>query len=495
VAAAGFYVYPASDDAMMTLISAEGGPEELSRRFSSRMIMAALWNAVFTLEPATARVVGVILNTAFWVLLAMQARWLWRRLFPGQGGGETVAAVLSITPVFAMTQFITVSCTFPVNLPVSLSYGGVLLFLRWTVSGGGAAAFSGGCLLAALATILSEYGLAPSLAVAPLALAAGAPRRRAGIAGLAALLFALAGSAIFYFLADYSTRPDALPGEQIQLKSAEDLLVYLGSTTTALWRMVIGMPAAAFSAVRLSWGEKSTLASMALGIVLAALTALAGIDGSRDFSLGRFRGCLLLAACWIALLPELVRQGFWMIDHWMIPEPLSSRFHVSAIPIAAVLVTAALWSLFRVEHRIWVGASLGLVCGYALGLHPAATVRTQRLLPAAGRAVRPFVENSTGLTVLLLDHYYGREYELVYHATAGWPDALRKRLLISYDQRLSGLLDRPVTRSTACRNLNPMRSNQSGFIRSGPVSHFLFARLNPKAAISLESYCVPPEEP
>jgi hypothetical protein len=343
-----------------------------------------------------------------------------------------------------------------------------------------------------LASAFSEYGIAPLLAVAPVALAAGVPRRRAGQAGLLALLCALAGYCVLYLLADYSRRADAMPGEQLQFTGVQDVVAYLSNSITVLWRMVIGLPAASFAAVRANWGEKSTIASMVLGAILALLAARAGPFTRWEFTLGRSKLFLLLGACWLALLPELVRQGFWVVEQWSIPEPLSSRFQVSAIPVASVLVTALLLSLVRPSNQIWVAAALGFVSGYALGVHPAALLRTQRLMAGVGQVVRPFVEKSSGVTLVLLDHYYGREYELVYHAARGWPPDLRKRLLISNDQRLSVVLDRHIARSTACRDLREVNFVRSGFIRAGPVSRVLFVRPNLRDNTLVEAYCVPP---
>ena len=42
----------------------------------------------------------------------------------------------------------------------------------------------------------------------------------------------------------------------------------------ALWRSVIGAPASALAAIRISWGEKSTLAALLWGMLTAGLLVL-----------------------------------------------------------------------------------------------------------------------------------------------------------------------------------------------------------------------------
>jgi hypothetical protein len=242
--------FPVFDDAYMVLFLREAGVAALEAQHRHRPLFGLLLKWSTTLF-GLARGPYVAMAAGCWALLAWQTSRLARRLRPAEPHLGLLAALLVLSPILVTTQYTTATTVLPANIPVSLCLAALLIGLRDDSRSDRARLF-GAAALAAVAVVLSEYGIAAAAACVAL-LAVGRRYR----AGAAVFLGAAAGYLVFRAQADLSVRAKQMPSAQLGILLGHPQLALL-RFLEGLWRCFVGAWASAAGNVRFSLSDRST---------------------------------------------------------------------------------------------------------------------------------------------------------------------------------------------------------------------------------------------
>jgi hypothetical protein len=496
-----YLVFPSMDDGWLTLLVLERGFGSVEAAIRHRPLFIALLRGFWTLE-AGIHWSGVIVNLLTWLATGYLTARLWNFLFPEAKRGAPLAACLAVAPIVVMTQLTTLTTVLPINIPVLVCYLAVLLLLEWARDGRhGAWVLFAAPVLVGASQLLSEYAFASALAgiVLFLWIAAEHPgvvrsRCRSSIALL--IVSFVAGTLVFRFTADFSTRPDASGSALLSEVLDRGILDNATWVVTTIWRVLFGAPAAALGEIRFIWGEKSTMAAVAWGCVVAwALTFTArrpakAYTSTEPTSPSWRKPVALLMALSASLIAEFWRQGLFFAGKYMAVEAYSTRFCVPAIPLAACVTVWVISSAFR-ERWWWLPAVLiGLMCGHAAFRMSYTEFRNERIYPALGRALEPYVRESEGITIAVLPDHYGREYTVVVKIARDWQPAVRAKLWALWDGRVGTYFKQRADRSSTCALNRSMSMKGSGIVREGPISQMLWVVPQADGQLYIEPYCV-----
>ena len=289
------------------------------------------------------------------------------------------------------------------------------------------------------------------------------------------------GSVVFRLTADFGARPDVSivsMREQLLASPLESAFDAVG----ALWRSVIGAPASALAAIRISWGEKSTLAALLWGMLTAGLLVLnawnqdtpPARDSVSSTRAHWLKPALLTMALAAALLPEFVRRGLFYAGSRGSVELFSTRFYLQATPIAACLTVWILQASVRGRTWFLTPALIGLIAGHSAFLHGYSEYRKEAIYPRLGSALEPFVRARKGITVAILPEHYDREYTVTYKTTRLWPEEEGRKLWILWEGRMPTYLKREPGRASACNGPGAVNFNANGIRRNGPIAQLLW---------------------
>lgn len=397
--------FPSQDDSYLIRLLRNGGAQQIGLMHADRPIYGLLLEGTARLSgEATALYVGI--GVLAWVLLAAQAAWLWRLLFPERPRLAPVVGLATISPVVTSIQLTTVTIVFPVMLPVLLVLLALILVLRADLAGPaprGVVLLAAGLVAAGIA--VSEYGLAAAAAALTLTLVLRRWRPAAGLA-----LGVPIGYAVFRFISDVSLRRSTDPGTQLDQLLANPwprpLRVF-----SALWYCTIGAWGEAGSQISLDWSSKTTLlAAAAAATVAVAVAHYVGRQGEDGSTGSDRRLAALLAAVGAGLLPGVVIQG-WPRG----PVLFGSRFELPIVAFASALTVALLVRIVRSKYLAIPLAALAFIATDRLALRAFEERRIQVQMQQLGSTLLPLVQNSPELTVAVLE---------------GWPDLMRFEILV-----------------------------------------------------------------
>ena len=206
--------FPEWDDAYLVLFLREASPEKaLAAAHPNRPLYGQMLRpsaALFGLHPLP------YAGLKSFSGLAWPGRPRGSRSASSRGfcGAPLLAVLLVLSPMLVKIQYTTVTSLLPVNLPVSLCLGALLLALGPVT--GRRRLIAGAMVL--LATLVSEYGLATTAAAAAVLLLSRR-RRAAAELGVASVL----GYSIFVATADLAQRSVQDPTSRWQTLRASDL--------------------------------------------------------------------------------------------------------------------------------------------------------------------------------------------------------------------------------------------------------------------------------
>jgi hypothetical protein len=489
-------VFPTMDDGWISAVAREGGREAIQHGLQYRPLGAFLFSASYQ-SPESYRAIGLGFHAVIWSLTAYQTMSLWIALFPTWKRYKAVVACLSIAPVVALTQLTTVTTLLLVNVPAILGQAAALIAIRGLEGRRWRLALACACLLSFTGMLFSEYAVAPVLGgIGILGVLAWrgadkivAVRRKIAVV----ILFAgvCTGYATFALTTNFSARPDEATSSLVHQVFGDPLTTVTSALTTH-WRAIIGAPVGALSGIRVSWGEKSTLAAFLFGCLVASLLVWSSHrdQGGSDRQAGSPLWALLalVVAMPGALLPEIVRQGL-VVTRAGIVEPFSSRFYVTALPPASCLTVGLILLILKERHRCVMPILVGILVGYATFLHAYSECRKQPLYGRLADALRTYVEDCDLQTLVVMPTYYAREYEMVYKVTHNWPVQLGKRLFIVSEERFPLFFNRLSERSGPCAAVRTINVHLSGFSRTGELGQILWVVPHKNGTLNVEPYC------
>lgn len=426
----------------------------------------------------------VSISSILWAIFALQAGWLWQRLFPETADFACLAGATVLSPIAIQAQFCTMLISPPCVAPVILVLCGLLAVLGKPHS----------TMRLILAVIcfgagvsISEYAIA---AVGPALLLLLAEARQSQdrqsryrqIERVAVLaIVTMVTYAAFLHWANLGTsRPSVSPLE-VQHVARKGILSIGVNIVNGYWHVLAGAYANAMSNVGIYWSSKSSLLGVGFGL------ALGGVFG---WTLRRAK--MSLEPTWILALAAGVLAGLLPVALMGRDAALpgfGSRFLTPVAPYAAALT---LWWCLRLWNPayLWIFvAGWGLICGNSVITSAQAAARDRDFLSSLSRQFEPY-HAGTGNTVAVISRA-GMDYELTARVTANWPVERAKRFWM-YDQAAGEAAYGP---RRACVHSDLLQKEVRALKRSGPVDHLLFVEVRGEKLVSIEPYCIAASTP
>ena len=503
------WAFPIWDDAWLWLLINENGTGMIAASVADRPVMAALWSLLATSEPALWHA-SFVVQALLWPIFGLMSALLWTYLFPHLRQYAMVVGCVTVAPIISKVQMVTVNIPLGSLLSVALSYGALLLLLRFVMAGGrlGRVALGLGLPMLGLGMLVTEYALpvVSAMVVFFWSYAQRVPDRATRVRAWRALIFStlMAGVAyaIYFIIADYTARPhgEAYKPFHVFTLGKAHLVSFPFNLVEGIWRSTA-------SGFLYSMGE-ITLNSM-LGVMAAAYGALvAGLlfYGSRNAqhkaespsrNIISTHNILPPAIAFVAgLLPSVAMARI----PWTPGDGMSSRLELPLLPITVALIIVV--SLRLVRRRFWAVPILlfGFVAGNATFTEVWSAMHERQQLSAIGAAILPHASSDGYIiaAVVLPERSLGprRPYELTARLAATWPPELRRRF---WAYRFGGLppIYRPDTEAEEilgsrgdCKLPRELKWKVRYLTRDGPVKQLLWAKPNADGSISVEPYCI-----
>ena len=489
--------YPVFSDAIVPLVAHDSGAGSLAAKTADRplygwMLQATV--AVFGFH----RLAWVLIDLAAWGLLAWLTSRLFRRVFPESPDWSWLPALLVLSPIVVQTQFVTLTIAYPDVLPVGLVVAGLLAGAGRSRRRGAAVAL----VLAALASVISEYGWATTFAAVVLAVGL---RERWTALWLGA--GAACGAVIFKLTADASARPDVTADAQLPaLAAAPVAAVY--RWMSGVWHATIGAWGGAIWHTQLDPKSRSSLAIAALSAVAAVLAVLsatraAGAEPAGATSTGNAASAarsvprrlpLLLLAVAAAVLPvaaagrATVFSAAWTGEY-------ETRFLMPALPFASVFIVGVIACGMTRSARAAAAAVLGFLCVEASWQGARQAMLSERWAQQLGRALLPLVRSSEGLVVAVGDDDPRLRWGsiLTGKLTASWRDEDARRFWAMARSRAR----RVVGERSGCRTPERIElvEETRWLRRAGRLSALLWVPETGDRIGPFEPYCLEPRSP
>jgi len=487
-------VFPITDDAWLALLMKEKGADTLTIEMAHRPVFAWILRECFA-SRASYFGIALAVNILCWLSMALQVHWLTATLFPEWRHLGTLAAALAVAPILSLVQLSTLTVTLPIILPTVLSLAALMMAVRSATSGAKRPwLWAGAGGLAGLAELLSEYAAAGILTALLflLYLWKEAVARETKTVLLRAAVAICAGGAVGMVvfkltsvkLANYNSA-DISTSLLNHLTEMPFLIV------EAYWRMLAGAFAVAAARIRFPMAERSYLAAAVFGILIAALLVwtcrkMGTSPGERRPLFTR----LLLVFCMLApgLLPVIVRSDSLMTVGGRL-EDYATRLYLPAVPVAAVAFVVLLGLLVRRRYIPVAVAAAGFVIGNSAFLQAWGAYQDWQKAVRLGPVLEPFVRDATGLIVVVLSEYIGRDYAVTYKVSQDWPAAKGERLWVVGDEYLPYRFKRIVNREDRCGEGSPLHVEVTGVRRDGIVARMLYVEMKNRQ-ILVEPYCL-----
>ncbi len=505
------WAFPIWDDAWLWLLIREHGTGMIAASEADRPVMASVWSLLATSEPAFWRA-SFVAQALLWPIFGIMSALLWTSLFPNLRPYALVVGCVTAAPIISKVQLVTANIALASLLSVVLSYGALLLLLRFVRADGrvGLAALGVSLPMLGFGILVTEYALPVVIVMVIffLSYAWRAPdpetRVRAWRAILISILTAGVAYAIYFIVADYTARPtgsEYKPFYVFTLGTAH-LARFPFKVAEGIWRSVAGGFVNSLGEVTLL--SKSGVLAAAYGALVAGLL----LYGSRNAQhhapppsrhiIGKQDVLPLAVALVAGLLPTVAMARI----PWNPGDGMSSRFELPLLPITAALIV--LVSLSLVRQRFWAVPILlvGFVAGNATFTEVWSAIRERQQMSAIGAALQAHVSAKDGITVaavVLPERSLGprRPYELIVRLAAAWPPEVRSRF---WAFRFGGVapIYRPDTEAEenfgsrgACKPPLEFRWGPVRHVtRDGPLSQLLWVRPQSDESISIEPYCI-----
>jgi hypothetical protein len=493
LAVGAFLAFPVYDDGYVMLFLREPGiPFSVANR--DRPIPGAIHGALLGMA-GNHKILYILLNAVLWLLFALEARALFRRIFPELERWAILAACLTIAPVVVQTQISVIVVDGTATFFTMVSYAVILACLARSQTNKvmETVLLTLVFAVAAFAAFASEYAVLANLAGAVLlvglALSSSGPRRRSLLTrGAVLLLVTITAYFVFMKTADFSVRPDVDPTTVIGSASMKPVAMALNAIS-GVWYSVIAAYASALGRITLSWGSKSSIIGLVYGLVIVALLWLStakeqtGDEGAAKDHY--FKRVMFLIVAILAGLGPIAFMG----RSTTLPD-YESRFRIPILPLAATL-TAFLLIKMVPRSKVWIPITIvGLIIGDATIRTVYGNVQQTRTIDALGPVIKPYVEKTQGITVAVVP-IYRLQNELNAHVTSAWPQDLERRFWL-YNEETAKY--RFGSRG-ACRSNLAVKEKIRPIERSGPVSQLLWIELEPGKAPSIQPYCLSGYQP
>jgi hypothetical protein len=475
-----FTGYPIWDDNYFVLYQRESNLVDFFSQHVNRPLYGHILVAfaqVFGWRPGPHVVVAI----GLWALLAWQTARLSRRLLPSEPATAWLAALFTLWPALATTQYTTIITVFDANLPVSLALAGLLLCLREEPEHERSRVF-GAAALVAVGVMITEYALAAAFA----AVALLAVRRRFREA---AAIFSgvVVGYAVFWLTADLDFRPKQSPAVQV-VRLLHEPHRAIARFLEGLWHCFIGAWAGTAGAVRFLPDSHSTLLALLVGLGAGVLFVLiyrlrsAGAPSDPSERVG----WSLIAAVGAGILPIVLANRSVIVA-----DPYETRYLVTVLPFAAIALALGVSRLVMPRFRPAAAGALAALAAYSILIGAFQARAFQKNMEALGERLRPMLRDP-GYTIAVVPRAWRYEgSDLVPKVTWRWTDEeARRAWVLSEDSAAERFGPRSACHGTDRIDMPPVFLTTG---RKGPVSHLVWVTGRGDQVSSIEPYCLGPD--
>lgn len=327
---------------------------------------------------------GYLLETSFlvhlisWTMMGWVTYALWLQWFPTHANLSWLAAGLAIAPILCKTQYILIASQVGCTFGPALAYGGLLLAFRSVPRNSILRRIAMVCV-AAIATLLSEYGAVATVVGAILLFIFAPYGSKVGVAArrVDACVFvaaAILGYVIYATIADADQRPEVHPTNFGAMASEPyRWKAFLPRWLTMVWQATLGEFFCNLGSLEIvrrpsAWGAVfGTVIAVIFWWLLRkersqAVEAEQGLEAPLSITLSTLLGCIGLA-----MIPVVL-----MSRRYYLEEPFSSRYWLTVLPLCVCFLLRFLILLCGQARVSWIVGVCGFMIGYSVlntGLH------------------------------------------------------------------------------------------------------------------------------
>jgi hypothetical protein len=469
--------FPVFDDASLLLLWIEKGPGTLLASNLHRPIVGFLLQ-LFVDSVGINKLPYVLINLAFWAVFSWQTFLISRRLF-SERATATLAALLVLSPIIVKTHYTTINTLFPDNLPVLIALSVLLLSLRQNIS---TLILVIAALLSAAAAAMSEYGVAASAASIVLLIIL-----RKNRFALAILIGTAIGYLIYQTTANFQYRPTRSVVTQIEILSSRgpNTITHL---VHALWTAFVGAYGRAMGNFSFDADSASTLIAAAFGIGAAVLIFQSFKKNPEEIRNKTTETIAVILAVVTGLMPvTLANQAPSGGDSY------ETRFFIPVLPFATIITSRTILYFIKGGLRHFAAAVLVFISICTIFNSAFDFRREQKNMESFGKILRPIVENSSAMTIVVVPNYEKLDgSDITPKIVLHWPrELLPKVWIITAVEMIP--LNGPRTNCNSKDFYLPREVLSTG--RKGAISNLYFVPefWRPKGPISnerFEPYCI-----
>jgi hypothetical protein len=438
--AGAWWGFPVQDDNYLVRLIRMEGPHSIASRHPDRPVCGILME-LCALAAGEHKAIYIAIAILSWLWLAAAAAGLWRALFPEWTRASTAVALATLAPIVTRIQFTTLTTVFPVVVPVVLVLTALVLLLRGPEAGGYGNKISASLMVAG-AIVMSEYGLATTIAATALVLVLRRWRSSLSLLGGAAL-----GYLVFRAISNVAIREATDPDVQIE-QFLRNPWTYPLKVLSSVWYCTIGAWARAASEVALDWSSKSTLLAVLAGLMVAAVAVLLfgkqrdpeSVDGFRR------RFLALVAAVIAGRLPAAIVMG------WPAIKIYPSRVLLPIVAFASCASVALILVVTTSKYRRLALCGFFFLAAYQLVVRAFEQRTLQVELERFGENLRPHMRSGGLVVVIVPDRLELMQVEIL-KATRKWSAGEANRLWV---ERPGDAL-RFLGPRSGCRSLESIR--------------------------------------
>lgn len=481
---AAVVAFPEQDDGYVAMLFKELGPPGALSGYLGSPVIGWLWYILIESCGIYFWPVAILLSATLWVIFALESSYLWISLFPDNSEYAALAACLTIAPIVAQVQATTLVSASVTLLPIVLAYASLFMLMRAVRAEASAPAYILGLITLGVGALVGESAVPVGIIIFILFILGYLPQAEEALKQRAKRVAyaALATTAVAYILYRLTTYSSTSHASRGVWRTAIGLPFNIFS---AAWHSVIGAYGTTVGSLYLSWGSKTLLVSLAVGLLFAWVVAsMTSLKNDPFAAWPRIQTVVLALVA--ALIPIEIGHPYWVSIQFPRQMEHASRFLIPILPVAVCLTIVLLLSFVQPRRRPVIVAALGILTGFTLLNQVWTGFHRQATLAAIGSSLKPYVAASPGtvIGVLSTDSLCFADYSCTAKATANWP-AESSRHFWMYTESEAW---RHLGSRKSCQQPSQANPGMRAIRRSEPITNVLWIQLT-NDNFTLSSYC------
>ncbi|HEX7360720.1 MAG TPA: hypothetical protein VF283_09525 [Bryobacteraceae bacterium] len=486
---AAVVAFPEQDDGYWAMLLKELGPPGTLTGYLGSPAIGWLWYVLVQSCGIYFWPVAILLSAALWVIFALESSYFWIVQFPEHSECAPLAGCLTIAPIVVAVQTTTLALASVALLPAALAYASLFMLMRASRSEASNYPFIFGLVTLAAGAILGESALPVGIIIFILFIRGYLPQSDGVLRQQAKRIAytALATTAVAYIVYRVTTYSSSAAASHVSRGIWRTAAGLPFNILSAAWHTVIGAYGTAVGSFYLSWGSKTLLVSLVVGLLFAWIIASAVISENGEPFTAWHRLQTAVLALFAALIPIEIMHPNGASSQFPRYMEYASRFFIPILPVAACLTIALFLSFVQPRRRAIIVAALGVLIGFTLLNQIWTGFHRQTTLAGIGSSLKPYVAASSGTVVGVLstNGLCFADYACTAKATSNWPAETSKHFWM-YTEREAL---RHLGPRKPCRPPSQANPGMRAVRRSEPITNVLWIQMT-NDHFSLSPYCV-----